>query len=147
MIWAGATGMQYYWNADNYNNSFVTNGNAFSTLYANNHYFYDPANAADPRTNTTAKYTRLKSSDPQNRAVASNNWLYDASWIKLRNLQVGYNLPVSWAKKAYLQRARIYFSGENLLLISSFPGLDPEIGSGVDYPTMKQISFGVNLTF
>jgi TonB-linked SusC/RagA family outer membrane protein len=147
MIWAGATGMQYYWNADNYNNSFVINGTAFSTLYANNHYFFDPANPTDPKNNTTAKYTRLKSTDPQNRAVASDFWLYDASWIKLRNLQVGYNLPDGWAKKAFLQRARIYFSGENLLLITQFSGLDPEIGSGVTYPTMKQISFGVNLTF
>jgi hypothetical protein len=147
MLWAGATGLQYYWNADNYNNSFVTNGNAFSTLYTNDHYFYDPANPTDPRTNTTANNTRLKSTDPQNRGVASDHWLYDASWIKLRNLQVGYNLPEAWTRKAFLQRARIYFSGENLLLITKFPGLDPEVGSGLAYPTMKQFSFGVNLTF
>lgn len=147
MIWAGATGHQFYWNADNFNNAYVTNGYAFSTLYADDHYFYDPNNPNDSRTNTAAKYTRLKSTDPQNRAVASNFWLYNASWIKLKNLQVGYNLPDAWAKKALLQRARIYFSGENLLLITKFPGLDPEIGSGVGYPTMRQYAFGVNLTF
>ncbi|HWJ28053.1 MAG TPA: TonB-dependent receptor, partial [Flavisolibacter sp.] len=128
MLWAGATGNQYYWNADNYNNSFVTNGNAFSTLYANDHYFYDPNNPTDPRTNINAHYTRLKASDPINRGIASNFWLYDASWIKLKNLQVGYTLPEAWTKKATLQRARIYFSGENLLMITKFPGLDPEIG-------------------
>lgn len=147
MIWAGAAGHKFYWNADNYNNSFVTNGNAFSTLYANDHYFYDPATPDDPRTNINAKYTRLKASDPQNRGVASDYWLYNASWIKLKNLQVGYNLPDTWMKKAFLQRARVYFSGENLLMITSFPGLDPEIGSGVSYPTMRQFNFGVNLTF
>jgi hypothetical protein len=65
----------------------------------------------------------------------------------LRNLHVGYNLPEAWTRKAFLQRARIYFSGENLLLITKFPGLDPEVGSGLAYPTMKQFSFGVNLTF
>lgn len=147
MIWAGAAGFQYYWNADNYNNSYVTNGYAFSNLYVNDHYYYDPANPNDPRTNTTAKNTRLKANDPQNRAVASNHWLYDATWVKLKNLQIGYNLPEAWTKRLMLQRARIYFSGENLLLITAFPGLDPEIGSGVGYPTMKQYSFGVNLTF
>lgn len=147
MIWAGALGHQYYWNADNYNNSFVTNGNAFATLYAYDHYFYDPANPKDPRTNTSARYTRLKANDPQNRGVASDFWLYDASWIKLKNLQIGYNLPDKWARKALLQRARIYFSAENLLMITKFPGLDPEIGSGVDYPTMRQYAVGVNLTF
>ncbi|MBE7172654.1 MAG: TonB-dependent receptor [Williamsia sp.] len=146
-IWSGAAGHQYYWNADNYNNSFVTNGYAFSTLYANNHYFYDPANPSDPRTNITATYTRLKTTDPVNRAIASNFWLYNATWIKLKNLQVGYSLPAVWARRALLQRARIYFSGENLLLITKFPGLDPEIGSGVSYPTMRQYAFGVNLTF
>lgn len=146
MIWAGAAGHKYYWNSS-YNNSSVRNGFAFSTLYANDHYFFDPANPTDPRTNITAQYTRLKSSDPQNLAVASNYWLYDASWIKLKNLQVGYNLPAALAKKVLLQKARIYFSGENLLMITKYPGLDPEIGSGVSYPTMKQYAVGANLTF
>ncbi|MFT3822550.1 MAG: TonB-dependent receptor [Chitinophagaceae bacterium] len=147
MIWAGATGYQYYWNADNYNNSFVQNGYAFGTLYANNHYFYDPNNPTDSRTNTTARYTRLKATDPQNRAVASNFWLYNASWAKLKNLQIGYSLPDSWAQRALLQRARIYFSGENLLMISKYPGIDPEIGASADYPTMRQYALGLNLTF
>lgn len=147
MIWAGAFGHQYYWNADGYNNSFVTNGNAFSTLFADNHYFYDPANPTAGNTNTTAKYPRLKAADPQNRAVASNFWLYNAAWIKLKNLQLGYTLPAKWANKALLQKARIYFTGENLLMISKFPGLDAEIGAGFGYPTMKQYAVGVNLTF
>lgn len=147
MLWAGAAGHQFYWNADNYNNSFVVNGTAITTLYANDHYFYDPNNPTDPRTNINGKYTRLKSSDAQNRAVASNFWLYNASWIKLKNLQLGYNLPDALAKRAMMQRARIYFSGENLLMITKFPGLDPEIGSGIGYPTLKQFSFGLNLTF
>lgn len=147
MIWTGAAGHKFYWNADNYNNSFATNGNAFATLYADDHYFYDPAAPDDARTNINAKYTRLKTSDPQNRGVTSDFWLYNAGWIKLKNLQVGYNLPEALTKKAFLQRARVYFSGENLLMITSFPGLDPETGSAVGYPTMRQYNFGVNLTF
>jgi TonB-linked SusC/RagA family outer membrane protein len=147
MIWAGAFGHEYYWNADGYNNSFVTNGNAFSTLFADDHYFYDPANPTAANTNTTAKYPRLKAADPQNRAVASDFWLYNAAWLKLKNLQVGYNLPAKWANKALLQKARLYFTGENLLMLSKFPGLDAEIGAGFNYPTMRQYAVGVNLTF
>lgn len=149
MIWAGAAGHEYYWNSDSYNNSVVRNGFAFNTLYSGDHYFYDPNNPSDPRTNISSANTRLKpsGSDPQNAGVPSNHWLYNASWVKLKNLQVGYNLPEAWAKRAFMQRARIYFSGENLLLITSFPGLDPEIGSGLGYPTMRQFSLGVNLGF
>ncbi len=146
MTWAGATGMQYYWNSV-YNNSTVRNGFAFPTLYANDHYFYDPSNPSDSRTDITSKNTRLRATDGQNSAVSSNHWLYDATWIKLRNLQLGYTLPSAWANKAFMQRARVYFSAENLLTITKFPGLDPETGTGTNYPTMKQISFGLNLTF
>ncbi|HMR81486.1 MAG TPA: TonB-dependent receptor [Niabella sp.] len=146
MIWAGATGHQYYWN-DVYNNSSVRNGFALPVLYGRDHYFYDPANTNDPRTNITSSNPRLRSADPQNAAVASDHWLHDATWIKLKNLQVGYNLPSDWAGKVLMQRARIYFSGENVLLITKFKGLDPEIGTGTTYPTMKQFSFGLNLTF
>jgi TonB-linked SusC/RagA family outer membrane protein len=149
MIWAGAAGHEYYWNSDFYNNSIVRNGYAFPTLYSSEHYFYDPNNPSDPRTNISSANTRLKpsGSDPQNAGVPSNHWLYNASWVKLKNLQIGYNLPEAWAKRAFMQRARIYFSGENLLLITSFPGLDPEIGSGLGYPTMRQFSLGINLGF
>jgi hypothetical protein len=67
--------------------------------------------------------------------------------MKLKNVQIGYNLPNSVINKMSIQKARIYFSGENLLLFTKYPGLDPEIGSGIDYPTMKQYAFGINVTF
>lgn len=147
MIWAGAAGFQYYYNADGYNNSYVTHGNAHAAMVADDHYYYNEANPNDPNNNINGKYTRLKANDPQNRAVASNFWLYDAGWVKLKNLQVGYALPDQWSRKAAMQKARVYFSGENLLMFTNFPGLDPEIGSGVGYPTMRQFAFGLNLTF
>ncbi|MGX5817356.1 SusC/RagA family TonB-linked outer membrane protein [Chitinophaga lutea] len=147
MLWAGGAGHKFYWNADGYNASYVIHGNAVPTLVADNHYYYNEANPTDPNNNINGKYTRLKANDPQNRAVASDYWLYDASWAKLKNLQVGWNIPAKWATAVFMQRARVYVSGENLLLITKFPGLDPEIGSGVGYPTMKQYAFGVNLTF
>jgi hypothetical protein len=79
---------------------------------------------------------------------ASDFWLFNASYIKLRNLQIGYTLPESLSTKAHISRARIFASGENLLTITKYPGLDPEIDNGlVNYPTMKQYAVGVNVTF
>ena len=49
--------------------------------------------------------------------------------------------------KVYIQNLRLYVTGENLLTITPYPGLDPEIGSSVSYPTMRQYAFGLNITF
>lgn len=147
MLWSGSTGQQYQYNADGYNNSYVIFGNAINTDIAKNRYYYNDANPSDPANNINGKYTRLKVSDGQNRGVSSNWWLYNAGWLKLKNVQLGYNLPQNLVRKLSIQRARVYVTGENLLMITNYPGLDPEIGSGVDYPTMKQYAVGVNVTF
>lgn len=148
MLWSGSAGMWYYWNATGYNNSIVSLGNAVSTLIANDHYYYNDANPSDPANNITAHYPRLKNTtDAQNAAVTSDFYLYNASYLKLKNLQLGYTLPEKISKKALISRARIYVSGENLWTITNYPGLDPEIGSSVGYPTMRQYSVGLNVTF
>ena len=148
MLWSGSAGMWYYWNATGYNNSIVSLGNAVSTLIANDHYYYNDANPNDPANNITAHYPRLKNTtDAQNAAVSSDFYLYNASYLKLKNLQIGYTIPEKISKKALISRARIYVSGENLWTITNYPGLDPEIGAGVGYPTMRQYSVGLNVTF
>ncbi|MBB6236788.1 TonB-linked SusC/RagA family outer membrane protein [Pedobacter sp. AK013] len=148
MLWSGSAGMWYYWNATGYNNSVVSLGNAVSTLIANDHYYYNDANPNDPANNINAKYPRLKNTtDAQNAAVASDFYLYNASYLKLKNLQIGYTLPEKISKKAAMSRARFFLSGENLFTITNYPGLDPEIGAGVSYPTMRQYSLGLNVTF
>jgi len=148
MLWSGSAGMWYYWNSTGYNNSIVSLGNAVSTLIAGDHYYYNDANPADPANNISAHYPRLKNTtDAQNASVASDFYLYNASYLKLKNLQIGYTIPEKISKKALISRARIYVSGENLWTITNYPGLDPEIGSGIGYPTMRQYSVGLNVTF
>ncbi|GAB3902489.1 SusC/RagA family TonB-linked outer membrane protein [Mucilaginibacter boryungensis] len=147
-IWAGSFGMYYYWNDIGYNNSIVSLGNAVSTLVANDHYYYNDANPADPANNITAHYPRLKNtSDVQNAAVASDFYLYNASYVKLKNVQLGYTLPKSITEKWSMTKIRIYLSSENLFTITKYPGLDPEIGPSVGYPTMRQFAVGLNATF
>jgi hypothetical protein len=148
MLWSGSAGMWYYWNASGYSNSVVSIGNGVSKLIADDHYYYNDANPSDPANNITGKYPRLKNTnDPQNSVVASDFFLYNASYVKLKNLQLGYSLPEKIAKKLAMQRARFYVSGENLFTITKYPGLDPEIGPGMGYPTMRQYALGLNITF
>ncbi|MFT4032596.1 MAG: TonB-dependent receptor [Siphonobacter sp.] len=148
MLWSGSTGFQYLWNVAGYNNSTVQNGYSIPLSVANDHYYYNDADPSDPDNNITGKAPRLKNTtDAQNAAVSSNYWIYNAGYIKLKNLQIGYMLPQRIVKKVALDRARIYVSGENLLLITKYPGMDPEIGASVAYPTMRQFSLGLNLTF
>ncbi len=147
MLWAGQAGFDLYWNEDNYNNSNTRVGFQISENIADNHYFFSE-DASDSRNNINAKYPRLKlsESDPQN-TQNSNAWLYNGSFVKLKNITLGYTLPEHIANKIYTQKVRFYFSAENLLTITSYPGLDPEMGAGTNYPLMRQISFGTNITF
>jgi len=105
------------------------------------------ATATDPANNTNGKYPRLKYNTDAQNTTSSTFWLYNASYIKLKNLQIGYTLPNRYASKALITRARIYLSAENLFTITSYPGLDPEIGPSIGYPTLKQYAAGVTLTF
>lgn len=148
MIWAGAAGVKNYWNQTYYNSVTVALGGTIPERIANNHYYYNVANPGDPNNNTNGVFPRIKYSDNINN-VASNYWFYDASYIRLKNLQVGYTIPqkLMGAVGKYITRANVFVSGENLLTITKFPGPDPEIGTAVGYPTMKQYAFGVNLTF
>lgn len=93
----------------------------------------------------------LLGGDSHHNAVFSSFWVSDASYLRLKNLQIGYTLPTKISDKLSIKKARIYFSGENLLTITSFEdGFDPEIRSGVGhwtYPQTKIYSFGLTLNF
>jgi len=147
MIWAGMAGMQYYWNQEGYNNSIVRNGNAIGTRYADNHYYYNETDPNDPANNPGGTFPRLKYNGDDVNNAANTFWLYNASWFRLKNAQIGYTLPASLTNKFSVSRIRFYFTGENLLTFTAFPGLDPELGANVGYPTMRQFALGVNVNF
>ena len=80
-------------------------------------------------------------------------YLQDASYMRLKNIQIGYTFPKEWTSKIGIQKLRIYFSGDNLLTFTDMADqFDPETlggywGSGKTYPLQKSYSFGVNLNF
>lgn len=103
--------------------------------------------------NTDAFYPRpLWNEGKKNRQVQTR-YLQDASYVRLKNLQLGYTLPVSLTKKININKVRFYLSGENLLTFSSVAKMfDPETigggsGNGNAYPLSQTISVGMNLTF
>ncbi|RLD82994.1 MAG: TonB-dependent receptor, partial [Bacteroidetes bacterium] len=100
-------------------------------------------------TNTSAAYPSLGNSD--NNAKWSSFWIEDASYLRLKNLEIGYTLPKKLSERAKISRARIYFTGYNLLTFTKMPDYDPErraddVRAG-SYAQAKVFSFGLNLTF
>lgn len=80
----------------------------------------------------------------------STYYLKDASFMRLKNIQVGYNLPLQVIRRAEMKSLRIYFVADNVFTISKFPGLDPErTGNGnyVTYPQLRTFTFGATVQF
>ena len=102
--------------------------------------------------NPDAKYPALHlGNHPNNKNEKSSLFLYNASYIRLKNIEIGYSLPLKWIKNAYLQRVRIYAQGLNLLTFDKLGDVDvdPETkdGDGTWYPIQRVINFGINVTF
>ena len=104
---------------------------------------------------------QLNSADGYSWQVANSYFVENASYLRMKNLVVGWTLPKSWLQQATIQNLRIYVQAENLITITNYNGLNPEMtlrdmGSGSDlargidgggFPNIKKYIFGVNLTF
>ncbi|MDB5122057.1 MAG: TonB-dependent Receptor Plug Domain protein [Mucilaginibacter sp.] len=74
--------------------------------------------------------------------VMSDRFLESASFLRLQNVRLGYNLPARWAKYVAMNSLKVYVSGQNLFVITKYPGLDPEVGSFNQSPTLMNIDLG-----
>jgi TonB-linked SusC/RagA family outer membrane protein len=113
--------------------------------------------------NMDARYPRLvNNSSPSysnNYNFSSDRNIYDAAYLRLKNLQVGYTLPKEWTKTAGIQKVRMYLSGQNLLTFSKNTFIDPEssefgnsmnaggANSGRNYPTLRYYGIGAQVEF
>lgn len=101
-------------------------------------------------TNPDAYFARPIAKDTRNQEKQTR-YLQDASYLRMKNISLGWNLPKEWIKKVYLSQATVYVSAENLFEFSNMKGpYDPEAARGngtMLYPFMRTYSFGVNLTF
>lgn len=100
--------------------------------------------------NPKASYPRLTYNTGFNQNTFSTFWLEDASYLRVKNVQLGYTFPEKWMKKARIDNFRIYASADNLFTFSKFfYAYDPEtpVSRGGYYPLVKTVVIGVNLTF
>ena len=113
-------------------------------------------------TNTNPKYPRLDASDVFSRQFSSY-WIESGSYVRLRNVQLGYNLPPAVIR--WIPAARVYLQAENLFTITGYSGIDPALPAGsafgaagdirdqvrgIDqgaYPTNRTITIGISTTF
>lgn len=105
-------------------------------------------NAYDPVTNPDSNIPMITNSDSNNEARFSTYYLENGSFLKLRNVQLGYNIPSHILSKIKLSSLRTYVSAQNLFTIKSrsFNGVDPENPSW-GYPIPMTFTFGLNLSF
>ncbi|MGV3559589.1 SusC/RagA family TonB-linked outer membrane protein [Larkinella arboricola] len=116
-------------------------------------------NALNRWTPTNTNTDIPKASGTRTRRV-STRWIYDGSYIRLKNLAVGYTFPSSVTNKLKINRLRLYASAQNILTFTNYPGYDPEVnynssGSvngnrnlGLDYgsyPNAKSYTIGLNI--
>ena len=105
--------------------------------------------------NLDATYPRLSMKDSKKNWMTSTFWMQNASYLKMRNMQLGYSLPKQVLAGSGITRLRVYFSVDNLFTITGFDGVDPESAYNMKdlsvvssyYPLTRNYSFGVNLSF
>ena len=146
MFWQGSYGNDVYNVAGS---QFYDYGFGLNVPYEvyNNHW--DANNTAEQ--NAKAKYPKITMNA---NLQHSDKLIEDGSYLRLKNIQLGYALPLKWD---WVKRVNVYVSAQNYLTFTKYSGLDPEVNSygsdttiGIDwysYPMSKTISFGANLTF
>lgn len=118
----------------------------------------DMLNSWTPQ-NTNTNMPRLDGSDINNTNRTSDRFVEDGSYIRLKNLTIGYNIPGQFLEPVGVEALKVYFSGQNLWTKTDYSGADPEIGQrsstnylsrGVDigtYPQAQIYTFGVKVQF
>jgi TonB-linked SusC/RagA family outer membrane protein len=139
--------------------TYVSYGNDIYRGYERNANFTNKfrnilARWTGPGSTNDARSPRYSFTDPNDNSRVSDRYVEDGSFIKIKNLQLGYTLPGSLTKRA-VNRVRLYFAVKNAATFTRYSGFDPEIqggilGSGVDlgtYPLARVYTFGLDLKF
>ena len=149
--------MSMFWNGSIGNDIFD-----YTALYYETPYFFNGGRSTAvldswSPTNTGAALPALSETILNNEFTSANSFFVrDGSYLRLRTLQIGYTLPDTFASKLGASSARVYYNGTNLLTLTDFTGLDPEVArSGAldigvydaQYPTNSVSSLGINIKF
>jgi len=128
------------------NSSIMLGGYAVPFSTQGNSYTFTAENSWTSATAATAKYPRLSTVANSNNNQASSLWLMSGDYFKIRNLEIGYDLPRKLIENISFKAARVYLKGLDLFTFAKeIKHGDPET-LGV-FPSMKSVSLGVSLTF
>lgn len=133
----GQLGIKTFWMNNAYNTPSVRYGYQINKEVADGRWYEGRTDATYPRLLEYSDTRNMKNSD---------FYLENRAFLKIRNLQLGYTVPKTLTQKFFVQRLRVYCSLENFFTFTSFKGFDPEV-SGMNYPTMKQCTLGLNISF
>ena len=133
----GVTGVETYW-LDNYFRPVVRHSYQLNKKIADGRWYEGIQGSA--------RYPRLLEFSDNRNTLISDFWIQNRSFLKIKNIQLGYTFTRTAFPSLPIERVRIYGSLENFFTFTKYDGLDPEV-SGVDYPSMRQAVIGVNLSF
>jgi len=128
-------------------------------VYADGSNWYDDITNVKVA-NSGTKTPRPTLSDPNDNDRLSSRYIEDGSYLRIKNITLGYTFPKKWITKARIENIRLYCNIQNLYTFTKYSGYDPEVGAstqdstgltyGVDngrYPSPTMYSFGLNITF
>ncbi|MCD8387804.1 MAG: TonB-dependent receptor [Bacteroidales bacterium] len=131
----------------------ATSGGRYESLFLQEHLDYWRDDSSLLGANYDAYYARPLYYTNKNREIQTK-YMQDASYVRLKNLQVGYTFPQKWMEKLSITKLRVYFAAENLHTWTNLSKvIDPEsletsaLKSGSSYPLSKTISFGLSVDF
>lgn len=134
------------------------NGLRFLTLQAsvggqNYNMMRDILNAWTPQ-NPNADIPRVSQTDPNGNFSRTSDWFIEnGSYLRIKNITIGYTLPASFTNRIHLNNLRVYVTSNNLFTITNYSGFDPEVGmdeQGLDkgrYPQARSVLAGITVNF
>jgi len=132
----GKSGFRQYWGNDGFNTFNINEGFLLREEVLNR---WTPENQS-------TDFPRLRTSGSALNTAYSDYWLHNTSYFKINSIQFGYTIMDSSSSLLKIDKLRLYANLENFFTFTSFDGYNPD-NAGVSYPLMKQLVFGLNLTF
>ncbi|HTE34003.1 MAG TPA: hypothetical protein VK666_26665, partial [Chryseolinea sp.] len=93
-------------------------------------------------TNVDSNFPRAISTDPNNNDRASDRFIENGAYLRLKNIQLGYTLPTTLSQRLHLSNIKVYVAAQNLWTITKYNGYNPDIGA----PTQNNTSYGIDNT-
>lgn len=111
-------------------------------------WVYDPANNLDTRATATYPRLSLMGDNTNNRTPSSTFGLKDASYFRLKSVEIGYTFPAGLTKSMSLSKVRVFANGYNLWTSDKIDVIDPEMsGSSIGFPIQRVVNLGLNVQF